>query len=134
MRWVAAVEADHVVGGGKHDPLDALAPRGLEQVVAADDVGLQHRLPIGLDRLSTEMDDAIDAGAHRFAGGKIGEIGIHDLFARTRRVERRLVRQADDRVEATNVRPQPAPDAARGAGDQDTLHGCALLVGHTSIE
>ena len=59
----ATVEADHVVGAGEHDPLHALAAGGLEQVVAADDVRLQHRAPVGLDGLAAEMDDPVHAGA-----------------------------------------------------------------------
>src|SRR6202021_3669225 len=39
------IEADRVVRGRKHDAFDALLARRLEQIVAADDVGLQDIVP-----------------------------------------------------------------------------------------
>ena len=45
---MARIEADRVVGRGEHHALDALFARGLEQIVAADDVGLQDLCPRGL--------------------------------------------------------------------------------------
>src|SRR5262249_53996721 len=57
----ARIEADHVVRGSEYHAPHALAARRLEQVVAADDVGLQDRLPRPFDRESAEMHDAFDA-------------------------------------------------------------------------
>src|SRR6266404_194227 len=37
---MSRVEADRMIGRGEHHALDALLPRRLEQIVAADDVGL----------------------------------------------------------------------------------------------
>ncbi len=74
-----------MVGAGEHDPLDASAPRRLEQIVAADDIGPEDGLPVGLDRLAAEMDDAVDAIAQRLAGGEVGEVGNDDFLTRTSR-------------------------------------------------
>src|SRR5262249_30080844 len=52
---MARVEADRVVRGREHHALDALAPRRLEQVVAAEDVGLQDIVPGTFDRIAAEM-------------------------------------------------------------------------------
>ena len=54
---------------------DALAARRLEQVVAADDVGLQDRLPRPLDREAAEMDDAVDTLDGRLDLVDAGEVG-----------------------------------------------------------
>src|SRR5262245_13091931 len=50
----ARIEADGVVGRGEDDALDAVPARRLEQVVAADDVGVEDRLPWPLDREAAE--------------------------------------------------------------------------------
>src|SRR5580692_7680346 len=55
------IEADRVVRRGEDDAFDFLAPRRLEQIVAADDIGLQNAVPGLLDRLAAEMHDAVDA-------------------------------------------------------------------------
>src|SRR6185436_18256263 len=58
---MARIEADRMVGRGEHDTLDTLLPRRLEQIVAADDVGLQDLVPGALDRIAAEMQNAVDA-------------------------------------------------------------------------
>src|SRR6202041_1760239 len=55
------IEADRVVRRGEDDALDLLAPRRLEQIVAADDIGLENAVPGLLNRLASEMDDTVDA-------------------------------------------------------------------------
>src|SRR5262245_26819173 len=57
---LARIEADRVVRGGEHHASHALAARRLEQVVAADDVRLQDRLPRPFDRKPAEMHDPLD--------------------------------------------------------------------------
>jgi hypothetical protein len=54
-----------MVRRGEHHALDALLSRRLEQIVAADDVGLQDLVPGALDRIAAEMQDAVDAFADR---------------------------------------------------------------------
>src|ERR1700710_646954 len=54
---VPRIEADRMVRGGEHHALDALLPRGLEQVIAADDVGLQDIVPGTFDRIAAKMQD-----------------------------------------------------------------------------
>src|SRR5262245_48254167 len=46
---LARIEADRVVRRGEHHALDLGAARSLEQVVAADDVGAEDRLPRPFD-------------------------------------------------------------------------------------
>src|SRR5665213_2800344 len=62
---MARIEAHRMIRRREDDALDALSARRLEQVVAADDVGLQDRIPGVLDRNSAEMQDAVDALADR---------------------------------------------------------------------
>src|SRR5216684_4446231 len=58
------IEADRMIRRREHDPLDPGAARGLEQVVAADDIGVEDRFPRPFDREPAEMDDAL----HPFDG------------------------------------------------------------------
>src|SRR5882724_1539825 len=58
---LARIEADGVVGRGEDHALRAGLPRRLEEVVAADDVGIQDLIPRALDRMAAEMDDAVRA-------------------------------------------------------------------------
>ena len=118
---LAPVEADHVIGGREYDPPDALPPRRLEHVVAADDVVVQDRLPGVLDRAGAEMDDAVDARAQALDRGRIGEVGPDELLARLG-LQVDHVRQAQARIDAAQQRPDPPPDAARSTGDQHSLH------------
>ncbi len=86
------VEADGVVRRGEHHALDAAQPRRLEQVVAANDVGLQDLLPRALGREAAEMDDPLRAihgaldlahdGEVRLDEGLVcGEVRGHDAVA-----------------------------------------------------
>ena len=72
---MARIEADRMVRRGEHHALDALLPRRLEQIVAADDVGLQDLVPGAFDRIAAEMQDAVDAFADRLDLRQVGEIG-----------------------------------------------------------
>src|SRR6202035_1750490 len=75
------IEADRVVRRGEDNALDFLASRRLEQVVAADDIGLENAVPGLFDRLAAEMDDAVDAVDKLFDLGEIGEIGLDESLA-----------------------------------------------------
>ena len=120
-RALAAVEADDVVGGGEDDPPDALAARRLEDVVAADDVVLQDRLPGVLDRARAEVDDAVDAGAEPLDRRQIGEVGRDELLAGLG-LDFDHVRQPERRVDPAQQRPDALADPAGGACDQDPVH------------
>ena len=106
---------------------DVLPARRLKEVVGPDDVGLQHGLPVRLDRLPAQMDDAVDALTDRLAGREVGKVGSCHLLAGTGRLERRPVGQAQDRVDALHILAQTPPDGAGSAGDQNALHDLALL-------
>ena len=78
------IEADDMVRGCEHHPSDALATRGLEQVVATDDVGLQDGIPRSLDREPSEMDNAVDARDGALDLGQAGEVGRDEGFVRAK--------------------------------------------------
>src|SRR3954454_3886395 len=77
------VETNRVVGRGEDHTLDALSTCGLEQIVAAEEVGLQDVAPGAFDRNPAEMQDAVDAFADRLDLREIGEIGRLEFFVRT---------------------------------------------------
>src|SRR4029434_1117709 len=68
------IETDSVSGGREHDALDAVAPRGLEQIVGPDDVAVEDRVPGTFDRKAAEMDDALHTGDRALHLGDRGEI------------------------------------------------------------
>src|SRR5438093_1047321 len=77
---MARIEADSMVRRSEYHTLHALFARRLEQVIAADDVGLQDLVPGSFDRIAAEMQDAVDALADRLDLGQIGEIGRLELL------------------------------------------------------
>ena len=99
-----------------------MAPRRLEQIVAADDVGLQDGIPRPLDGESTEMDDAVDAGDSALDLGHAGEIGRDKGLVRTEIGRPLDVAQAQLAIDALEQLPQPRADAASRASDQNRLH------------
>jgi hypothetical protein len=77
------IKADRMVRRSEHDTLHLVPSRRLEQIVTADDIGVQDAIPRLLDRLAAEMDDAVHPVGNFFDLGKIGEIGLHEsLMAR----------------------------------------------------
>ena len=81
---LARIEADGVIGRGEDHALDACLARRLEEVVAADDVGIQDRVPRASlrDRMAAEMDDAVGALHRRRDLVGLGEVGRDEGFAR----------------------------------------------------
>ena len=79
----------------EHDALDALPARRLEQIVAADDVGLQDVVPRAFDRKPAEMQDAVDALADRLDLCEIGQLGRLEFF-----VDAKIGGRLDDRSTA----------------------------------
>ncbi len=76
MPLVARIEADHMVAGGKDHALHALAFRRFEQVIGADDVGVEDRLPLAFDGEGTEMDNARPCQRQPVLDcAKIGKVG-----------------------------------------------------------
>ena len=121
---VARIEADGVVGGGEHHALDALAARRLEQIVAADDVGLQDRLPRPFDREAAEMDDAFDALDGLLDLVELGEVGGDERLV-VAEIGRRLdVAQPQLGIDRLQQLAQASADVAGGAGQQNTFHAC----------
>ena len=116
------IEADRVVRRGEHDALDALLARGLEQIVAADDIGLQDVVPRAFDRKSAEMQDAVDALADRFDLGEIGEVGGLEFFARAEIGGRFHVAQHQIRIDRRQQFAQARADFTGSAGHQYAWH------------
>src|SRR6266481_8664045 len=78
----AWIKADGVVGRGEDHALDAGLPRRLEEIVAADDVGLQDRIPWSLYGETAEMDDAVRALHDHGDLVRLGEVGGDEGLAR----------------------------------------------------
>ena len=76
----ARIKTDRMVGGREDDALDAGFARGLEGVVAADDIGIEDRLPRTFDGKPAEMHDAVDTGDGLLHLRHIGEIGLHEFL------------------------------------------------------
>src|SRR5262249_29334999 len=76
----ARVEADRMVRRCEPDALAAGARRRLEQVVAADDVGMQDRLPRSFDREPAEMNDAVDTVDRLLDRREVGEVGGDEVL------------------------------------------------------
>src|SRR5277367_2642417 len=68
------IEADGVVRRGENDALDLVAPRRLEQIVAADNIGVEDAVPGLLDGFAAEVNDAVDAIDNFFHLREVGEI------------------------------------------------------------
>ena len=124
---LARIKADRVIGGREDDALDAGAARRLEQVVAADDIGIEDRLPRAFDRKAAEMHDAVDAGDRLLDLRHVGEIGLHEVLVGAQIGRLLDVADADLRIDALQQLAQPRADVARGSGDQNFFH--AALFG-----
>src|SRR5581483_8402411 len=119
---MARVEPHRVVGGSEHHPLDALAARRLEQVVAADDVGLQDRLPRAFHRVAAQVDDAVDAVDDALHLLDAGEVGGNERLVVGEVGGLPDVAQAKVGVDGLQEPAQARADVARGAGEQDARH------------
>src|SRR5262245_52040004 len=119
---VAGVEPDGVVGGGEHDALHALSARCLEQIVAADDVGLQDPLPGSLDREAAQVDHPVDPIHRPLHLLDPGKLGPDELFIGAQ-ISRLLdVAQAQLRIDRFEDLAQARADVTRGTRQQDTCH------------
>ena len=122
---VARVEAHRVVGGGEHHALHALAARGLEQVVAADDVGLQDRLPRPFHREAAQMHDAVDTVHDRLDLLHDGEVRRNEdlVGGKVRRGDD--VGEAQLRIDRRQQPAQPPPHPTCSTRQQYASHRLA---------
>ncbi len=119
---IAGIEADRVVRRGEHHALDALLARGLEQIVAADDVALQDIVPGTFDRIAAEMQDAVDALADRLDLRGVGQFRLHEPLG-IAQVGRRLdVAEQQVRIDRRQQFSQARADPAGRAGHQNPWH------------
>ena len=91
--------------------LHALAARRLEQIVAADDVGLQDRLPGPFDREAAEMDDAVDALDDLLDLVELGEIGGDEASSAARSAGGDVAQPQPGRSASSLRRRLPMPPA-----------------------
>jgi hypothetical protein len=119
---LAAVEAYRVIAAGEHHPLHIRKPGRFEDIVGADDVRAEDRLPGPLDRIGAEMGDAVHALDGIGDGGRIGEVAGDRLFTLARVRDRLAVEQAQ-LVVGSQQRPQHARRHAGSAGQQDQFGG-----------
>jgi hypothetical protein len=126
-RLLARIEADGVVRGGEDDALHALAPRRLEEVVAADDVGREDRLPRPFDGKAAEVEDAFAALDRLLDLTDVREIGGDERFVRAK-VGRRLQVAEDELVMRLQQLSHARADAATRPGDQYPPHVVPPMV------
>src|SRR5262245_54215311 len=118
----ARVEADGVIGGGKDHALDALAARRLEQIAAADDIGVEDGLPGAFDRMPAEVDDAFATFDGPLDLGQIAKLGRDKLLLAAQICRSFQVAQAQLRIDRLEQRAQAPADVAGGSRQQDALH------------
>ena len=104
-----------MIAAGEHDAFDALDAGRLEQIVRADDVGAEDRVPVAFDGKVAQVNDAVDPGDGGSAGRPIAQVGLDE------RLIGPAIVQGDDVGQAQALAPfelpaQEAPDAAGGAG------------------
>ena len=116
----AAVEADGVVGRGEDHALHPRLARRLEEIVAADDVGLQDRIPWPLYGETAEMDDAVRALHDHGDLVRLGEVGGDEGLARQQVLGLYLVAQHQPRIKRRQQRTDHGADATRRPGEDDS--------------
>ncbi len=117
---LARIEADRVVGRGEDHALHAGLARRLEQVVAADDVGVEDLLPRALrpnGRRDGSRCRAPLTSAATCVG--LGEVGLHEGLAGLQVLRLHPVAQHQPGIELGQQWPRHGADAAGGAGEDD---------------
>src|SRR5262245_9953909 len=99
--------------------------RRFEQIVGADDVGLQHRLPRRLARDAAEMHNAADARYRLLDGFRIGEIGCHKMLV-VAKIGGSLEVAQTQLIDVLEQAAQPRANSAGRARNQDSLHVMGL--------
>ena len=118
---VTPVESCRVVAGGEQQTLDPVPARGLEHVVATDDIGTQDILPGPFKRKSGQMHDLIDAFGRTQHVGEFRNIAARGFFAGRKRRYRLDVRQPQ-LVFARQFPAQMTAKIADCARDQNGFH------------
>src|ERR1700692_3055686 len=116
------IEPYRVVRGREHDALDALLARRLEQIVAADDIGLQDVIPRPLDRKSAEMQDAVDTLADRLDLRRVRQFCRLEFFVSAEIGRRFQVAQQQVRIDRRQQLSQACADSTGRAGHQYAWH------------
>ncbi len=118
------VKADHVIGAGEDDPLDAVAPRCLVDVEGAADVRAQNRFEGMLGRHAAKVQDRVDPFDQSIDGLLVGQIANHDFFAlRGGWSHVGNVRQAQGLGVRLEAFTQDLAQATGGAGQQQAVEG-----------
>jgi len=107
--------------------LNAFFPRGLEQIIATDDVGLQDLIPRPFDRIAAEMQDAVDALADRLDLREVSQIGRLEFFVRAEIGRRLQVGEQEVRINRRQQFAQGCADPAGRAGHQYAWHFFPLV-------
>lgn len=119
------VVADRMDGACIDDALDAMPAGRLINVVATDDVGIEHLLPRAFQALSPHVDDGI-AALHGFGNRiEIRKIGWRVLFMGGEVAEGCQRRKAHGLAELRAGFAQLCSEFAGRAGEQ-----CSLKIGH----
>src|SRR5262245_57639186 len=103
-----------------------MPPRGLEQIVGADDVAVEDRVPGAFDRKAAEMDDALHTRDGALHLSDRGEVSLDEGFIRREVVRRLDVAPVDLGIDTCEELAQPGADVACCACDQDRLHHVRL--------
>jgi hypothetical protein len=115
-----------VVGTGEDDPLDALAARRFEHVVAAVDVEIANAIPRVFVRNAGQVHDAVDRSHCRLHGAQVANVHGDHYFARGGFGLRGNVGQAQLFVNPAQMAAQTDADGTGGPGDQHpAAHGQA---------
>src|SRR5262249_46243385 len=118
----ARIKPNSVIGRREHHALDAGAARRLEQIVAADDIGVEDRLPRSLDGMTAEMNDTLDAGDRLLDLREIGEIGGDKVIAGGKIRGLADIARPKMRIDAAQNLAQSRADIAGSAGNENVLH------------
>jgi hypothetical protein len=118
---VATIEAAGMIAGGEQNALHTVAARALEQVVAADDVGAQDRLPRAFDREAAEMNDGVDPRGDAHHVAEPTDVTGREALVRQKLFDWPDIGQAHV-VLARELGAQHRADAAGGSGQKNSLH------------
>src|SRR5262249_50388160 len=102
--------------------LDSGAARRFEKDVAADDIGVEDRLPRSLNGMAAEMNDALHAGDRLLDLRQISEIGRNEVIAGGEVRGLADIARPKMRINAAQNLAQSRADIAGGADNKNVLH------------
>ena len=117
QKLVLPMKAHHMVGAGKHHPLDAVAARPFIHMQHAFDVGFDDGLKRMLVGQAAEVDDGLAALRQAVNRLFVGQIADLKLFADPGRRHGGDVRQADVLDIGAQAAAQVAAEVAGGSGE-----------------